>query len=592
MSARPADPRVQHDVIRDLLARTPAVIGTNVVAALLFVGGLYETEGSAIVLWAVFYCLLQGPRLLVWRGFQRDADPLAHAAAWGRRHALCVLVIGAAYGLPVLLLFPHDDLARQLFCLSALAVTAIGAAVTNLGYPPSLLAFVVPSLLQGAVRAWGEDGAVFGALAVCLVALIPVLAYFSVSQARVLRLALAARYENLALVAELTEQKQAAERANRAKSSFFAAASHDLRQPLQALGLHAAALRETRRDPADARRVDQILSSIDALEALFDELLDISRLDAGHYRPALSHVPVSEVFERLEAACRPLARRSGLELAFDHAGAVAHTDAVLIERVLGNFLGNALRYTAAGFVTVRCLRRGDRLVLEVADTGPGIPREEQERIFDEFYQLANPERDRRKGMGLGLATVRRIARLLDCRVSVDSEPGRGSVFSIEVSAGEAAQVTAPSRVPAAADVDALRGRVIGIVEDEREVREGLVEVLASWRCEAVAAASAAELCAKLESGGLCPDAVVADYRLREQETGLSAIRALRMRFGAALPALIVSGDSSESVLREVREAALPLLAKPVRAARLRAALQHLLSDSAAADPQNSITALP
>lgn len=582
MTVAPTDPRVEHDVIRGLLSRTPAVIGTNVVAALLFVGGLYETAGAAIVGWAVFYCALQGLRLVVWRGFRRDADPVAHAITWGRRQAMCMLVFGVAYGLPVLLMFPHDDLARQLFCLTALAVTAIGAGVTTLGYPPSLLAFIVPVLLQGAWRGWGEDGAVFAALAVCLVALIPVLAWFSVAQARVLRAALAARYENLALVAELTEQKQAAERANRAKSRFFAAASHDLRQPLQALGLHAAALRDSRRDAADARAVDQILSSIDALESLFDELLDISRLDAGHYKPALSHFSVRALFDRLGSHYGPLARRNGLALVFDDAGAVAHTDAVLIERVLGNFIANALRYASTGFVTVRCRPRGGHLVLEVADTGPGIPREEHERIFDEFYQLGNPERDRRKGMGLGLATVRRIAQLLDSRVMVDSEPGRGSVFAIEVPAGDAASVVAGPAVPAAPDLDALRGRVIGIVEDEVDVREGLVKILESWRCRPVPAASAVELAAAVKGEGLRLDAVLVDYRLREQENGLLAIRALRERFGAALPALIVSGDTSEDVLRDVRGAQLTLLAKPVRAARLRAALQHLLAADAAA----------
>jgi CheY-like chemotaxis protein/anti-sigma regulatory factor (Ser/Thr protein kinase) len=264
-------------------------------------------------------------------------------------------------------------------------------------------------------------------------------------------------------------------------------------------------------------------------------------------------------------------------LRFEPADAVLHTDSVLLERVLSNLISNALRYTPAGSVEVRCRPRGDGVAIEVADTGPGIAREEHERVFDEFYQLGNPERDRRKGLGLGLATVKRIAQLLGCSVTLDSQPGKGSVFAITAPRGDRAQVIAPPVPQTAADLDALRDKVIAVVDDERDVREGLAELLATWRCKPVVAASARELLELLELSGLRPDAVIADHRLRERETGLGAVAALRERFGAWLPALIMSGDTTPEIFQMAREQQLPLLSKPVRAARLRAALQHLLS---------------
>jgi CheY-like chemotaxis protein len=254
---------------------------------------------------------------------------------------------------------------------------------------------------------------------------------------------------------------------------------------------------------------------------------------------------------------------------------VLHTDSVLLERVLGNFISNALRYTPRGSVSVRCRDSGATVRIEVADTGVGIPREEHERVFDEFYQLGNPERDRRKGLGLGLATVKRMAQLLGCRVGVDSAPGRGSVFSVEVPLGDAERIASAPKAPKAEELDSLRGKVIAVVDDDRDVREGLAELLLQWRCNPVAAGSTADLLQQL--GGQRPDAVIADFRLREHQNGVGAARALRERYGEALPVLIMSGDTTQEIFTAVREHRLPLLSKPVRAARLRAALLHLLS---------------
>lgn len=256
-----------------------------------------------------------------------------------------------------------------------------------------------------------------------------------------------------------------------------------------------------------------------------------------------------------------------------------HSDPVLLERVLGNLISNALRYTEAGSVTVACDTSAGAATISVEDTGIGIPDAERERVFDEFYQIENPERDRRKGLGLGLATVRRITRLLDIPLRLESEVGRGSRFTLSVPIGDAARAAETASAPRAADLDTLAGRRVLVIEDEANVREGLVQLLRDWRCEVVAAASAAEALPLLAQP---PEAIVADYRLREGRNGIGAIGELREHFKAALPAILVTGDTAPEIFHAAREHALPLLTKPVRAVRLRGALAHLLSGPAVA----------
>jgi signal transduction histidine kinase/ActR/RegA family two-component response regulator len=578
--------RLDIDRVRALYATAPASSAIGAVSGALWVVVFAAQEGLTTML--VFLAVVlanQAARVALWQRYRKELDDPARTALWARRYTWTMVTGGLIWGTASVLFFRSDDPARQVFILVAAYGQTSGATAPNAHHPPAMILFIVMTLLPVMVRVFLEGGLAYNVVGIALLMQIVLMILFGLNMAKELRASIRIRHDNVQLIEELRAQtemaqdaQRRAEQANLAKSQFFAAASHDLRQPLQALGLFAASLREFKRDPEDARRVDQILSSVDVLESLFDELLDISKLDAGYVKPVLQHVTAESVFEHLQNGYAPFALRSGLALSFDHAGAVLHSDPVLLERVLGNLLSNALRYTPAGSVTVRCVDRGASVAIEVADTGPGIPPEEHERVFDEFYQLGNPERDRRKGLGLGLATAKRIAQLLGTRVMLASEPGRGATFSIEVPRGDAARVAPPAAAPALADVDVLRDRTIAIVDDERDVRDGLAELLSLWRCRVVAAASAREV---VEAIGASPppDVLIADYRLAGRESGIDAIVALRERYGPGLPALLLSGDTSPEIFRLVRAHRLPLLSKPVRAARLRAALSHLLSRS-------------
>ncbi len=579
--------RVDHDLIQALYAQGPLTTLIAMVIGGIVVIGLWNAVPEHWLYgWYLLVMANQGARLWLVSAFRRTRPEAAQLQVWARRYTIGMAVSAAIFGSLAVAIFPDAGPTGQVLLAITACGMAVGSITANAFHPPAMFAYPSIMLLPLLLRMTFEGGINNWLLAVCVLFFLSVILVFGKRQAELMRRSITIGHENADLIEELrlkTTQAESAQRkaeqASLAKSQFFAAASHDLRQPLQALGLFAASLRETKRDADDARRIDQILASVDTLESLFDELLDISKLDAGYVKPVPVHFAVRPIFEQLENAYAPLAIRNGLELRFESNDAVLFSDSVLIERVLGNFIANALRYTLQGSVTVRCIRHGAHYRIEVSDTGPGIPLHEQERVFDEFYQLGNPERDRRKGLGLGLATVKRIGQLLGAPIGLRSVPGKGSEFSIEVPAGDRSAIAPARDALSQADVDTLRDKVIGIVDDERDVREGLIEILGLWRCMPVAAATVAELRQKLDASGTIPQALIVDYRLRDHENGATAITELRRHYGKDIPALIVSGDTAPEIFKLMQQHKLPLMSKPVRASRLRAALQHLLSNT-------------
>jgi signal transduction histidine kinase len=377
--------------------------------------------------------------------------------------------------------------------------------------------------------------------------------------------------------AELRQRKDEAERANVAKSRFLAAASHDLRQPMHALGLFIAELAQQTHAPASRRLVERIAASAEAMENLLDSLLDISKLDAGVLQPSIRTFAVQPILERIAAEQGPVARAKGLRLKARPTGDWIQSDPVLFERILANLVSNAVRYSDRGGVLVACRRRGPKLRVEVRDSGVGIAPDAQEIVFQEFVQIDNPERSRDKGLGLGLAIVRRLTDLLGHGLMLRSQPGRGSVFSIDVplAAPEAdSHASATERQPGD-----LAGVRVVLVDDDPLALAGMQSLLESWGCAVIAATGSEELNAVLEQAPLPPELVISDFRLQGTANGIDIIRTTRARFGPDLPAVLISGDTGADTLRRAQAEGLPLLHKPVRPARLRALLNRLPAKS-------------
>ena len=376
--------------------------------------------------------------------------------------------------------------------------------------------------------------------------------------------------------AELHAAMSLAEDANRAKSRFLAAASHDLRQPTHALGMFVARLGQLEHNTETSHLIERLDTSVQAMRDLLDALLDISRLDAGAVPVHLQAFALSDVFDQLKAELALLAAEKGLSLRVRPCNVWVLSDPVQLHRILLNLLSNALRYTSVGAVLLACrVKQGGRSAsIEVWDTGIGIAPEHQKAIFKEFYQVGNVERDRSKGLGLGLNLVQRTAALLQHKLQMWSRPGVGSRFSVEVPLapiGAVIERRSPERAQPLVD---LANLVVLVIEDDALVRESLVGLLAAWQAVVVAAEGLSGALSYLEAG-LVPDLIISDYRLRDGENGIAALQQLRKQAGRAVPACLISGDTDPALLLAVRQAGLTMLHKPVRPAKLRSLIARL-----------------
>ncbi len=519
-------------------------------------------------------------------GYRADSERVARADLWARRYGRMIAMIGVCWGLaPTLLLDGADPFAVAVFVM-VLALVSGGVIASQSYLFPVVQWFLSLALLPLALRLALFRDTNYVPMAITVVLYYLFLLAYGRMQSRQLGEAIRLKHENVDLVAELKAEKMLAEKmrdraeaANHAKSRFLAAASHDLRQPMHALGLFTAALQEMAMEPEKRVVVEQIFASIDALESLFAELLDLSRLDAGFTQPRPRHLRLDDTFDRLRAQFAPVTAAKGLDFSIDANGLVVVADAALLERMLANLIANAIRYTVRGTVRVQAEAEGSEVILSVADTGIGIPEEYRERVFEEFFQIGNPERDRRKGLGLGLAIVKRIATLTGTALKLESETATGteagSRFALQLPRGDAAQVQVDQEPPPPRESgDILRGKTVLVIDDERSVRDGMGTLLDRWGCLSLLATSREDALAAIATQR--PDLIVADLRLRAGASGLDAIDEVRRALGRDVPALIITGDTTMEAIRQVVLRSEPLIHKPVRPVRLRAALSQLL----------------
>ena len=398
--------------------------------------------------------------------------------------------------------------------------------------------------------------------------------------ARAARDSIELRFDNERLVTQLRAQTDravqalaTAEQANQDKSRFLAAASHDLRQPLHAMGLFLDTLARSPLTAQQASVLGHARTASGAASEMLTTLLDYSRLEAGVVQAHDAPFAVQPLLSALEQEFGPQADAAALVYRTRETTAAALADKALVDLVMRNFISNALRYTRTGGLLIACRARSGRLALEVWDTGCGIAPEHQQEVFKEFHQLGNPERDRRKGLGLGLAIVQRLAQAMHTQVEVRSRLGRGSVFRLWLTPWRGALVD--EAVASAHDGASLVGRRVLVVDDDEPVRLGMQSLLASWGCHCVCAESAADALARLHQMPQ-PDVVVTDFRLRHEETGRQVLDTLRAHLQRSVPAIIMTGDTSPQRLRDAQSTGALLLHKPVSAAQLREALVEVL----------------
>ena len=381
-------------------------------------------------------------------------------------------------------------------------------------------------------------------------------------------------YSNLERKVE--ERTKQLELATQAKSRFLATASHDLRQPLHALGLFVEQLRF--RNGAEERKkiVARIQASLSVMNELFNALLDVTKLDAGILVPKLAEYPVAQLLKRIETTFAEAAREKGLSLCVVGSGAWIRSDRILLERIIFNLVSNAIRYTPAGRVLVGCRKSKEKLRIEVWDNGTGIPADQHESIFGEFYRLKTSDAGQPVGFGLGLAIVDRLSRLLKHSVNVRSAVGKGSCFSVTVD-----EVAAGSEVKKLADMPKRQlgfsdRKLIVVMDNDRLVLEGMSGLIRSWGCDVVAGENENAVLGSLAEHAKLPDMIISDYHLQDGKNGIDAIAQLRLALDAPIPAFLMSGDMDPGPLHAARAKGYPLLLKPVEPMTLRATLTQIM----------------
>jgi len=567
------DPRrlgVSGDEWRDL-----AHLGVIAFAALCFALGHWLLSGHpAAGGWlATVIAALVVPPALVWHERRLPNRRPDEVSPWFLRHRWPVGALSLAWGALPLWVGNEGGHVAELWTVMVLMIGAVvGAhALAADRWAMGLWLLPLPAPLIG-VALW-QGTTESRMIAALVLAFMGSAFFFALQRHQLLEDAARTKSSNDALVRELRQQVSLVEQANRDKSRFVAAASHDLRQPMHALGLFAASLEKSLADSPLLPTVIHMMKAVDALEQSCSAMLDLSKLDAGVVAPNTQSFPIRDIFRRLHMHCAGQAEELGLGLRFKPGGKIVTSDPQLLERVLANLIHNAIRYTREGGIVVLARTRADRISLEVWDTGIGIPEAELPRIFDEFYQVSNSGRDRARGLGMGLAIVKRLVMLMGHELEVRSHVGKGTVFRILLAPTELADmnnmVLGAETVPELIDVN----RTALVIDDEESIRVGMRDLLQSWGFEVLLAESIPQACSEVSRHAGVIDIVLSDLRLANKEDGIAAIERVRAVYGAPLPAVLITGDTSADEVRRAHESGHQVLFKPVRPRELYSLLR-------------------
>ncbi len=541
--------------------------GGVVLSALL----LFTLWGSidALVLlgWFIVLNILSTFRFISWRAVRDKLEEDEVLLDWLPRLQILLFLSGCMWGLGGWMFIQPEAVVQNsivVLFLAGVISGSLGALSPNFAtYILYAMPVGVPTVLK--LFTSSESFHVSISFALFLFLIINV-AYASNFRDTILKIILL-RFENDRLVKQLkssneqaNQQAKIAEAANLSKSKFMAAASHDLAQPLHSLTLFLSAMSEEKKLPNQQDYLEKAQQSAAALNKLFSELMDMSKLEAGEI------VPTMESFYSLDLI-HPIAEEFELKiqhqdqnLEVDVSNHAIKTDGIIFQRILRNLLSNAVKHNKEGTIGIRTERLQDQLQVEVFDTGDGIPESELGNIFKEYFQLNNPERDREKGLGLGLTNVQKLLKLIESQIEVDSKIGEGTSFYFKV---PLSKEDPPTRQAQAQTISKLDGGLIVFIDDDKSIRDGMRAQFHLWNANCIVADSEQDAISKLVAENLTPTVIVSDYRLRDKKTGLDAIATIREEFNLEVPAIIISGDTSKDLLDQMNGLDISLAYKPL-----------------------------
>ncbi len=569
--------KVYHEQVRLIYNQGTILVLGALVAGFIVSAVLWnDLPHVALGTWVAALCVTAVLRLRVIRAYFQSNDTERQAAFWGPFIWIGTLAAGCIWGVWPMLFYDYVNSDHLLFISSVYAgMVAVSSASGNV-YLPMFVTFSLPLTLPLAISHLMSQNSALWTTGILLIIFLLVNGFLAVRGNRNSRELIVARFENQALMEKLAEEKLVAERAVIAKSRFLAAASHDLRQPLHAIGLFLNTLRKRETDDERLKILDDLDSSNDALKTLFNSLLDVSRLDAEIIVCNPQHFMLQDILIPVQVSLEPQAAEKGIVMQLDAEGVALYTDPILMERVLRNLMSNAVQYTQTGSIRLWCENVFSNVVIRLEDTGIGIPMHAADDVFLEYVQLNNPERDRTKGLGLGLSIVKRLADLMEMPLMFESKVGVGTRFVMTIARGDVS-VSATSSGP----VGVMRmpmavGHRVLVVDDELQVLKSMKNTLEDWGCQVLLSDSARDALRQMALSDFEPDLILSDYRLRGEENGVDTVCALRESFNREVPAIILTGDTSPERLRRVQESGLALLHKPVSVDELQTAvITHL-----------------
>ncbi len=545
-------------VLASVYRQVPQSVLGSIVGGVALVAVFWNThDQTTLVAWFVAVLLESLLRLRAARSFRRLGGQVADVAGWSTRWVLMAGTAGALWGAAGVMFYAPQSPLLQLVLVAVILGVAFGSLTLYAGHRPALIAFLPLALLPLIGRIVMQQDPAYYTAALVVLAVFSFTMFFGRNFGVALADAVKNNYENEVLVSQLLAEKRiaedarrGAENATRSKTQFFAAASHDLRQPLQAIGIYSALLRKRAPPPLEPL-VRNLSGAVESLSKLVEELLEISRLDSGTIQPRIQQVVLDDMFAGLEQEFTPLAASKRLQLRARHSGLAIVSDPLLMQRVLRNLLANAVRYTQRGGVLLAARKRNGLVSIEVWDTGPGIQQQELDRIFEEFYRGESARVEGSVGYGLGLSIVRRICGALGHPLVVTTRPGSGSVFRVEAPGSAAPQ---RGRRPVAdageAKMRGIGGHTVVVLEDNEAILNSLARLLRSWGADVVSAPGYTAQLVRRLTQDRAVDLVIADQNLGGAVGGVEAAFRIREIIGFPVPVIMLTAVPPLDVMAE------------------------------------------
>ena len=569
--------KIEKDKILIVYHNTPATLAGNLLGCLPLAILLWDEHnamsGGGWLLALYLYTLV---RWLHYRTLDPVNDSFRKIKQFAGLQALFVFGAGGLWGAAGIIFFDPDEIKSvavitlTFVCMAAASLASLSSKPLSFGSfaIPLFVPLIINMLLQEqAFYTWMAFGATIYLLAIFT---------FSLNLAKVVHDSLKLKYENNDLIVHLKEQTHKANLANTEKSRFLAATSHDLRQPLHAVNLYYEVLNQKLKDPEERQDLENIHRGLTSLNSMLDILFDISRLDAGIVEKHKVTFDIDELLDKLRKQFEMDASAKGIGFNVRRQSQLVYSDPVLLERVLTNLFVNAVRYTDQGKIEVFTLLDNDRgLAIHIKDSGIGIPQENLNEIFNEFYQLNNPERDGQKGLGLGLAIVKRVLNLLGHKIVVRSQVGQGSEFIVFVPISQGLPLVKSNNTEQEpAHRLSLNGIDVLLIENESDIVNAMQTLLTQWGCRFYSAIST-EQALTLIKEGFRPDLILSDYRMPGELNGCQLINKIQADVGD-IPAIVITGDTGAAVSAEIKQHKLYALHKPLKPAQLRILMARLM----------------